>query len=40
MPNNNWMEYDVLDKDNSWVTEWTVSPSANKLLHTDTAVWQ
>lgn len=38
--NNNWMEYDVLGKENSWVAEWPANPSANNLLHTDTAAWQ
>ena len=38
--NNNWMEYDVLGKENSWVAEWPANPSANNLLHTYTAAWQ
>ncbi|WP_289860483.1 GH25 family lysozyme [Enterococcus faecalis] len=38
--NNNWMEYAVLDKENSWVAEWPANSSANCLLHTDTTAWQ
>lgn len=35
--NNNWMEYDVLGKDNSWVAKWPADPSADQLLYNDTA---
>lgn len=38
--NNNWMEYDKLGKENSWVAEWPDNPSNNNSLHADTAAWQ
>lgn len=37
--NNNWMEYDVLGKENSWVVEWLVNLSVNNLLYIDIVVW-
>lgn len=37
---NNWLEFDVLGKENSWVAEWPKNPSSDNLLHSDTAAWQ
>lgn len=36
--NNNWMEYNVLGRENSWVAERPVNLSANNLLYTDMVV--
>lgn len=37
---NNWLEFSVLGKENSWVAEWPKTPSNENLLHADTAAWQ
>ncbi|OJG53308.1 hypothetical protein RV06_GL000712 [Enterococcus haemoperoxidus] len=37
---NNWLEFPVLGKENSWVAEWPKTPSNENLLHSDTAAWQ
>ncbi|HFR3101212.1 TPA: GH25 family lysozyme, partial [Enterococcus faecalis] len=37
---NDWMAYDILGKENSWVAEWPENPSEENLLHSDTAGWQ
>ncbi|OEG16059.1 hypothetical protein BCR23_07890 [Enterococcus quebecensis] len=36
----NYLEFDVLGKENSWVAEWPKAPSSDNLLHSDTAGWQ